>query len=294
MLRKVTRNEKACPVMHNRRASVINKQPLGHCYYSVSNCYNGNNKCECCCYNCIDAKSKEKSEGNITTNIITEPLPEHCCIVLGCNIGEHGKCNCGVCTKDRLTMAAKKPNKPQPNQQHNTELDKLRSKFLGIDYTIEGDDVVCTLKMTGKEVHRFPVSKLKDNKDEPISPTSKGVCTCGNWGYTYTHNHCVFCKLNNKPEPNSPRAIEKKELDAEYSSNDYNECNTCGFDHAYAPTQAYKAHTDIALTTITTKLIEFANQIHAVRLSSGVVHSCMRDVVRTSFLIIDPNFDITI
>lgn len=240
MPRKVTRNEKACPVMHNRRASVVNKQPLGHCYYSVSNCYNGNDKCECCCYNCIDAKSKEKSEGNITTNIITEPLPEHCCIVLGCNIGEHGKCNCGVCTKDRLTMAAKKPNK-QPRH----------CNYIPDDWTASG--LGCF-----------------------YDPIKKGRCGCS----------CDDCLAVKKT--NSPRAIEKKELDAEYSSNDYNECNTCGFDHAYAPTQAYKAHTDIVLTTITTKLIEFANQIHAVRLSSGVIHSCMRDVVRASLLIIDP------
>jgi hypothetical protein len=80
------------------------------------------------------------------------------------------------------------------------------------------------------------------------------------------------------------------ELTAAYNSRDNNICSDCHFDHALQPTQSYNAHADILVSNISTKLLSFASSIHASKLSSKVVHKCMRDVVRASMTLIDPEF----
>jgi hypothetical protein len=84
--------------------------------------------------------------------------------------------------------------------------------------------------------------------------------------------------------------VKKHEHQLTYSYDRYPACLTCGFDHALSPTQAYNQHTELLVREITTKLTSFAKSVHAIRLSSSVVHKCMRDTLRASMMLIDPEF----
>lgn len=50
-------------------------------------------------------------------------------------------------------------------QEQETELSLLRKRFPYIDYTVNDLEVISTLRLTGEEIDRFPITKL--NKPGP-------------------------------------------------------------------------------------------------------------------------------